>query len=240
MIDLVVRAAGIAVSPEPPEWETHPAFRRATRNMKLAVRAAEPVLKEYAGSRERLGLVIATSHGELETTCQFLRELGESGTARPLLFQNSLHNATSGFLSTYFSITGPTFTVSNRYFSGENALELASLLIGQGSADACLVIGVDSAPGTLEKMLHKMYPEGTTLVGGAAALLVDGKEGSVHLQRIEYQAVGTHASLDPSPFYDANAIEQVVRWFEEGCNFGAWTLIKPDGSGTRLVFGAAP
>ncbi|MEQ1875941.1 MAG: beta-ketoacyl synthase chain length factor [Bdellovibrionia bacterium] len=123
--------------------ETRPEFRRATRNMRLCASAAEETLKA-ARDRTRLGVVLGTNLGELETTTDFLTTWASQNLARPLLFQNSLHNATIGFLTLHFGIRGPSATISNRNSSPADSLDLALTWLADGIAEDVLVLTVDS------------------------------------------------------------------------------------------------
>jgi hypothetical protein len=113
-------------------------FRKATRTMALACASIEAALKAspqleaiFVKEPQRFGLVLGSAFGELEATTDFLKTLADSGVARPVLFQNSLHNSTSGFASIYFHLTGPVVTVSHGWFALEQALEVANLLLAQ-------------------------------------------------------------------------------------------------------------
>src|SRR4051794_34871138 len=71
-----------------------PKFRRATTNMKLAYACLDSALKEFrseiAEDPSSFGVILGTSHGELGSTMEFLRDWATLGTPRPIAFQNSL------------------------------------------------------------------------------------------------------------------------------------------------------
>ena len=128
-----------------------PAFRKATPAMMLTHAAVNTLLESHPEIREKLkaepkrfGLVLSSAFGELETTIDFLKTLADAGIARPLLFQNSLHNSTSGFASIHFHITGPVVTVSHGIFPFEHALEVSSLALGQNQCDFIFVVYVET------------------------------------------------------------------------------------------------
>jgi 3-oxoacyl-(acyl-carrier-protein) synthase len=125
-----------------------PDFRKATLNMALAcdaVRAVEAKLGDgwFKTRGDRTALVLGTAHGELEATTIFLRGLGQDGTARPFIFQNSLHNATMGFVSQRFGLRGPGVTVSNGDSSGPDAIETGLDLLEEPTIDFVLVVAVE-------------------------------------------------------------------------------------------------
>ncbi|HEX4924917.1 MAG TPA: beta-ketoacyl synthase chain length factor [Bdellovibrionales bacterium] len=157
----VVAAARIENATE----ELRPEFRRATANMKLCASALERLFEQApALDRRSCGLVLGTSFGELETTSDFLGTLAAQGVARPLLFQNSLHNATTGFLSLHFKMQGPTATLCDRAHAGHYALTTALLWLEAGLTDWVIAIECDTPVPALP---HEPLPR----AGAAAALL---------------------------------------------------------------------
>lgn len=125
--------------------QNRPEFRRASKNMMLSWLAVSRVLDKYPDiDKSKLGVVLATNYGELAITQEFLQTLCLSQMARPFLFQNSLHNATLGFLGLQFGLTGPSFTISNGVESGENAKALAETLQADCACKYVLEIMVDS------------------------------------------------------------------------------------------------
>ncbi|MGE4130720.1 MAG: beta-ketoacyl synthase chain length factor [Bdellovibrionales bacterium] len=122
-------------------------WRKATRNIKLAVLSMQGALAAWSESaradRAELGLVVGTSSGELETSADFLLTLARSNVARPLLFQNSLHNATAGFASIEFGITGPAFTLSADQNTPGECITLAQQLLGDGYCQSVLITLVE-------------------------------------------------------------------------------------------------
>ena len=132
------------------EISRRPSFRKATRNMILATAAIEkailPIQSLFSEKRADFGLVLVSNSGELETTIDFLQTLSTQKVARPLLFQNSLHNATAGFLSIHMQLQNAVISSSSGPFAEENALQTADLLISSGHCQYCLVVSVDVWP----------------------------------------------------------------------------------------------
>jgi hypothetical protein len=124
-----------------------PAYRKATPSMAMAAVALEKALKPvenfFRSQPERFAMVLTSDAGELETTIDFLKTLDDSGLARPLLFQNSLHSATSGFLSIQFGLTAPVITASGFPFGPERALEIADHLLSGHQCDFVLLVNVE-------------------------------------------------------------------------------------------------
>jgi hypothetical protein len=149
-LNLEILGHGIAREETLETYRLNPAFRKATRAMMLAcssIEAAfekEPLKGLLQKNPASFSLVLGSAFGELETTKDFLKTLSESGMARPMLFQNSLHNSTTGFVSIHFKFTGPVLTTSHGLFAAEHAFETANLLLKQNHCDFCVVTTVDT------------------------------------------------------------------------------------------------
>ena len=241
-MNLGILACGNSTPEEFYRLKALPELRRATTNM-LAVSAAierlAPKPEALAGSTD-LGVVIGTSHGELEPTVEFLRELGATRTARPFLFQNSLHNATLGFLTQRYALRGAGFTVSRRWHSGEDALELAADLLHTGT-ERVLVIGVDGLPPGLEGALAETYPQGTRLRGGAGALLLGLPEKFPDrclavIDSLEFLPPASAPSPVGQVSYDSDAVELLAQSPQRKPLPDFLDLVKPDGSATHVRF----
>lgn len=207
-------------------------FRKATRNMAMAYLSIEEALASCPQAKEspQTGFVLGTSHGEFGATRDFLVALADTGVARPLLFQNSLHNSTLGFLSLKLKVTGPAITASNHHFTGENALETAMLLLQDGQCQYCIVTGVDT-----------LVPDP---VGGSAASLLlandDGLNASQaqplgvldHLECVRKPTAGISSTQLHDDYYESDAIEQLVYAIRSGKT--SLELPKPDASVSKM------
>lgn len=216
---------------------SRPEFRKATRNMiwvQTALEAALGTRREAIG--ENLGLVLGTSHGELAVTMDFLKALAATGMARPILFQNSLHNSTAGFAALNLQITGPMLTVSGGAFTGEDTLSSAMLFLQQGLCDHCLAVAVESRVPKLETDTSNVPGE------GAGALLLANEAG---LNRCGWTPVAEILSLsyhrdpcDSNPeahagFYPSHAIELLSKSLNQSETL---RLTKPDGAHSEITW----
>jgi hypothetical protein len=154
-----------------------PDFRKATRNMAMAYASLEPLLAELDSEIVReTGLVFGSSHGELETTKEFLKTLAATEVARPILFQNSLHNSTVGFLAMKVGITAPTVTLSNGMHTAEDVFEAARTLLDDGMLDTVFVTVADGVVPELRSVMEmNHHPSGMGLGEGAATLLLTSR-----------------------------------------------------------------
>lgn len=151
ILDTVVVASALSSEEDLKPYLMQAAFRKASRKMTLTFDAVKKLiaLNPEVFTPERLaqtGLVLNSGFGEIEATGGFLKGLAESGVARPIFFQNSLHNSTTGFLAIQFGIRGPVFTVNHRTEGGHEALEIASTLINEGLCEFCLAVAVETVP----------------------------------------------------------------------------------------------
>lgn len=124
-----------------------PDLRRASRNMLFAVCALERIFRAEPYSTfdgQRTALILGTNSGEIDTSSEFVLTHARSGLARPLLFQNSLHNSTAGFLSLRFAIQGPVFTLSSGAETPGECTGLAEMLLADHLADRVIVALVES------------------------------------------------------------------------------------------------
>ncbi len=163
----VMRAEELGRLALPPLW------RKATRNMILATQSMERALRRVPMLLERargdLALVLGSNSGEIETSSDFILTFARSKMARPLLFQNSLHNATAGFASIHFGLSGPVFTLSDGERLPGECMALAKMLQAEGSCRAVMVTLVEA---------HKMMADsiGQSVAEAACTLIFASPE----------------------------------------------------------------
>jgi hypothetical protein len=179
-----------------------------------------------------IGGRLLDQQGEFETTKKYYKFLGRDGMARPFLFQNSLHHSTAGMLSQTLGIRGPSATVSDHYFSGESALDLAQNFLDSAHCSTCLVVGVDTFVPELNLGVRARYPEGLEFGEGAAALLVTKETATPLFRIVSSRVLRAHGAENPglTGFYDSNAIEQLAA----STRIGILALPKPDGTSSRF------
>jgi 3-oxoacyl-(acyl-carrier-protein) synthase len=187
--------------------------------------------------------VFGTSHGELEVTKDFLVTLSTKGLARPILFQNSLHHSTLGFISLKLGISGPGITVSNHFFSGEDAVSAAIDLIEGGHCDIAVTVAVDTIVGGLEAALGQYYPGGTIKAEGAGCLILANDAGLKRLGVTPLAAFGgitinhqiskqktKSEHIEVYSDYDADGVEKIALYLQETKALKTLSLKKPDGT----------
>jgi hypothetical protein len=214
-VKLHILAVGTSTENEVARLRVQPDFRKATSNMIRGSAAIEPIAQRFS-QLENAAAVLGSAYGELAVTRDFLGTLETQGIARPLLFQSSLHNATLGFLAIRYGIRGPSVTLSDRHFSGEQCLEAAALLLGSGSS-LCLALGVESRVQPLEAAQLENLPVGTEPGEGATALLLASEDaarelGVVSLAVIEglERASGWTGAPVSGSYYGSDALERLA------------------------------
>lgn len=233
-----------------------PEFRKSSLGMvythaavtKLLQATPEAIAKVGA---EQCGIVVGTSQGELGSTKEFLENIALKGVARPIIFQNSLHNSTLGFLTLQFGITGQALTVSNGYLSGEDALSTALLMFDQGLCHLCLVVGFDLLVDSLEPARDLFYPYGLKRANGAGALMLADETGlrrmnsSVPLAFLNNITVNyKKRTLTPAEVsenfndghYEADGIAKLVTQLRASSACSPLVQLKPDGMETTITF----
>lgn len=169
-MNLVIVASGLSTETDIKPYLMQAAFRKASRKMILASDAVQKMISNRSDffTSARLGdfgLVLNSGFGEIEATGGFLKGLAETGAARPIFFQNSLHNSTTGFLAIQFGVRGPVFTVNHRTKGGDEAFEIANSLIAEDLCEFCLLVAVETVP-------PEFSGEGGVDREGAATLIV--------------------------------------------------------------------
>jgi 3-oxoacyl-(acyl-carrier-protein) synthase len=246
-------AVGAAKKDECLDMDRDPSFRKATLPMMMAWRALEKAVAvvsnasaNEADKRAAMadwGLVFGTSHGELEVTRDFLVTLATKGLARPILFQNSLHHSTLGFISLKLGISGPGITVSNHFFSGEDAISAAVDLIEGGHCDVAVTLAVDTIVTGLEAALGQYYPGGKIKGEGAGCLILANEAGlkrfgvkpiagigSITINHQASTATPQTEHLEVHSDYDADGVEKIALYLQEAKVKKTLSLRKPDGT----------
>jgi 3-oxoacyl-(acyl-carrier-protein) synthase len=252
----LVLSHAIATPADLPALTMRPEFRKASASMLLAYHAVNSLLAPFAalsrGERQQIGLVLGSSNGEFEVTKDFLKALGQENIARPFLFQKSLHNSTLGFLSLQFQLSGPGMTVSNVFFSGEDAIAASMDLLEAQRCSLCIAVAVDTMVPELEGVRNLTYPAGLHRGEGAAAILLATEAGlknmsvataaTAHLKSLTYSrhpraTDGSYLSKFKD-FYDADGIRQfsLAMQGDKSERREPLQVDKPDGTCSRFDF----
>ena len=109
--------------------------------------------------RSRMGIVIATGYGTLQTTFKFLDSYLDFGYAcsSPTHFSNSVHNSAAAHVSMQMEATAPSLTVTQFEMSVPSALLTAQQWLAEGLVDQVLFGSVDETCDVLHYCRRQMF-----------------------------------------------------------------------------------
>lgn len=152
------------------EFVPRRALRRIDHFSRLALLGGHLALQDagrLGADRSRLGVVIATGYGAMQTTFAFLDSFIDGGDvcSSPTHFSSSVHNAAAANLSILLGATGPSLTVSQFELSVPTALLTARQWLAEGRVDAVLLGGVDELGEVLGYGWQRLFgvPDGPLL-----------------------------------------------------------------------------
>jgi len=248
---VLILSSGMSDAENLRRLDESPEFRKATLNMKMSFLAIRQALEPFAALKDAfktdMALFMGTSHGEFNSTLDFLKSWSQQRLARPFVFQNSLHNSTTSFVGLCEGYRAPLVTSSQHYFSGEEALDHAMQFLRTGNARIATVMGVDVRAGSqLPHMAGAGFPIEGWGEGAGCVILADenyarekGLTALGELQDVQSRPdlEKTIFDIDPafdlSRFYDSHAVEELARAVREGRG-GDLKLRKPNG-GQSLI-----
>jgi 3-oxoacyl-[acyl-carrier-protein] synthase II len=149
--ELPVRIAAEAPPDVEPRCLSPKDVRRLDRVTRLALAAAEEAIAdaglEPAPDRDRIGVVVGTAIGGIETLLTTHDVLRERGPRRvtPFNLPMTLPNMSACFVSMQYGLRGPIGCPVGACASGAQALGAAARLIERGDADAVVAGGTEAA-----------------------------------------------------------------------------------------------
>jgi 3-oxoacyl-[acyl-carrier-protein] synthase II len=145
------RIAGEVTDFHPEEFVEKKEVRRMDRFTQFAVAAARMAVAD-AGldfsniDLDRVGVVIGSGIGGIETLEQQVRLLLEKGPSRisPFFVPMMISNMAAGQISIFLGVRGPSFTVVTACASGTNAVGEALRMIQRGEVDVVITGGTEA------------------------------------------------------------------------------------------------
>ncbi|MGW1500958.1 beta-ketoacyl synthase N-terminal-like domain-containing protein [Streptomyces mirabilis] len=139
-------------------------MRHKDRASRLALRAAEPALRDagliddvsrFLGKADATAVVVSSNLGSLGTVCEFTDAIARSGVSglSPLGLPQTSSNVIAGWVAIRYALRGPNLTVCNGATSGLDALYWARNLIAAERAETAVVIGVEPSDEAVTKFL---------------------------------------------------------------------------------------
>ena len=136
---------------DPEEFIAPKALKHMDRNVQYAVVSAREALTDAGleitdDNRHRVGVIVGSGGGGLETVLKWYDVLTEKGPRRlsPFFMPNMIVDAASGFIAIESGATGPNYSPSSACASGANAVADGMLQIQAGKADAIITGGSEA------------------------------------------------------------------------------------------------
>jgi hypothetical protein len=127
----------------------------------------------------RLGIVACTMTGGLSYSRRFYQEvLQDPAMASPLVFPETVFNASASHLSAYLGTSTVNYTLVGDGGTFLQGLALAAQWLDDGVAEACVVIGAEEADWTAADALRLFEPH-SIYAGGAGAIYLKGQRPPV-------------------------------------------------------------
>ncbi len=191
----------VRVRPVPPpdagQRLRHPRLRRASPQVKFAAAACIEALGDERSERVmvgemRLGIVFATMCGAVQYSNRFYQEvLEEPATASPILFPETVFNATSSHLSAIFGSHAANYTLVGDSAEFLAALRIAEDWLRAGEVDGCLVVGSEELDWVSWEAMQLFDPHGVAGEGAGALYLELGEssENAIVLEGVTEPAL---------------------------------------------------
>lgn len=179
------------VSFDPGEFLTPKERRRVDRLGVFSVIAAKLALQDAGlevtdDNRARIGAIIGTGVGPMESMEEFSRPVFEEGpsAANPAIFPSTVYNAAGGQVAMQTGAIGVASTVTAGHAAGASSMTYSYDLAASGKADAVLCIATDTLTDTVLEaygdlgVLTKGEPgsdsaDGFALAEGSVGLLLE-------------------------------------------------------------------
>jgi 3-oxoacyl-(acyl-carrier-protein) synthase len=125
-------------------------LRQMDRLGRIALTAAELALADAkldvsTLDPEDIGIALGSGYGCLASNADYLDGIREKGPRRgnPIVFQNTVSNAATGYISLAKGIRGPNATMCSGWIAGLEALDFGVYQIADGRVTTMIVGGVD-------------------------------------------------------------------------------------------------
>jgi len=122
-------------------------LKRLARGTQFAIIAADQALQEVGyqsgeNQGDRIGIVLSSTRTVLEKTEQFYEVLVDKGprATSPLIFQETVNNASASHISIKYQITGPCITLTEGATSAFSGIVMATGWLRTGKVDRVLLL----------------------------------------------------------------------------------------------------
>ncbi|MCB9913171.1 MAG: hypothetical protein H6827_09265 [Planctomycetes bacterium] len=206
------RAVPLRVRPVPtpdprPSFLIHPRVRRAAAITHYALAAALEALELAAPCPRkngmRLGIILCLMSGSVTYSRRFFAEvLEDPRTASPLLFPETVLNATASHLAALLETDAETLTLVGDDGTFLMGLATAALWLETGKVDGCVVIGAEDMDWLIADAA-RLFSRNRITSAGAGAIYLTAKPGAS--VRVEVTSI-----TSPHLFWDRTSRRQAT------------------------------
>jgi len=136
-------------------------LKRLARGTQFAIIAADQALQEVGyqsgeNKGDRVGIVLSSTRTVLEKTEQFYEVLVDKGprATSPLIFQETVNNASASHISIKYQITGPCITLTEGATSAFSGIVMATGWLRAGKVDRVLLLCVEGLTALCQTAHH--------------------------------------------------------------------------------------
>lgn len=188
----IITAEELTVPPGNLSAEFSSKLRRADEYIRLGVAAAEKIFSSHRITRrsaERIGLLIGTAFGPMQTNFNVLGMINDIKQTSPTLFAHSVFNSAAGYVDRLFTISGVCYTFTDFAWPFFQVLATGYDAIDSGMIDGCLIMQLETYSNLLEDARKQMDNAAAPWPKGAVCwyLSSEALEGAWLLKQIEVQ-----------------------------------------------------
>ena len=165
-----------------PAFFAHPRLRRASSISQFTMAAALEALGDTVplvqSGAVRLGIVVGVMAGSVNYSRRFYEEvLKDPATASPLIFPETVFNASASHLAAYLNSNAICYTLVGDDGTYLQGIALAAQWLEDDKVDVCLVIGAEDTDWIVAEAMKLFHP-GAVHSAGAGAILLTKESGS--------------------------------------------------------------
>lgn len=178
----------------------HPRLRRASGISQYAIAAAQEALGQISAQNSRLGIVAGSHVASIRYTERFFAEaLRDPSTASPLLFPETVVNASASHLAAALGPSPLTYSLLGDQTVFFQALVTGAMWLAQDRADFVIVVGAEECGWNIAEAIH-LFAKDVICGEGAGALLLSREPGpgrAVELESISDPQIFAGAQRRP-------------------------------------------
>ena len=161
-----LRVRPVPPPPQRPPFLAHPRLRRSSIISQHVVGAALEALGGDANRNQRLGILVCLMSGCVTYCRRFFEEvLTDPVMASPLLFPETVFNASASHLAAYLNSPQVSYTLVGDDSAFVQGLATGAGLLLDGRLDGCLVIGAEETDWIVAGSL-RLFSPGSIQAGG--------------------------------------------------------------------------